>query len=121
MYEQMNIFDFIENPNPPAQVKLPARTQFERLFEKIKDPVVSCANCLCQYCVNNVEEVWDRVKPEEVQGSCFNCDECRFYSGDRMLKSKRKEKCGNFVMSDYGAERNRKKFKVLRGGKDSGN
>ncbi len=46
MEGQMDIFDFIEKP----------RTQFEQLFEKIKDPVMLCVNCLCQYCANNVEK-----------------------------------------------------------------
>ncbi len=101
MEGQMDIFDFIEKP----------RTQFEQLFEKIKDPVMLCANCLCQYCANNVEEIWE---------SCFNCDECRTFTGQAGHREHLLECCNKFVLSEYGAERNRKKFKVITGGKNSG-
>ena len=80
MFWQMNIFEFIEKPPESKQKSL--RTQFEQLFEKVNCPVILCANCLCKYCTNNVEEVWSKVKPEEMQEPCFNCDECRIYSGD---------------------------------------
>ena len=112
MYRQMDMFDLIggvpECGHPPPQ------TQFERLFEKVKDPLIPCANCLCQYCVNNVEEIWDKVRPEEMQEPCFNCDECRVYSGERMLKNQRKEECENFTISDYGAGRNRKMMRLIK-------
>ena len=108
MEGQMDIFDFIEKP----------RTQFEQLFEKIKDPVMRCVNCLCQYCANNVEEIWGKVKPEEIRESCFNCDECRTFTGQAGHREHLLEGCNKFVLSEYGAERNRKKFKVIKGWKN---
>lgn len=104
---QMEIFDFIEKP----------QTQFEQIFEKVNEPVMLCANCLCQYCANNVEEIWDKVKPEETQESCFNCDECRTFTGQAEHREHLLENCNKFVLSEYGAGRNRKKFKVIKGGK----
>lgn len=112
MNRQMDIFDFIEKAQESEQE--PPRSQFEQLFEKIKDPVMRCANCLCQYCVNNVEEIWNKVKPEEMQEPCFNCDECRVYDGDCQKQNQQKEECVKFFMSDYGAKRNRKRIKVIK-------
>lgn len=113
MYKQMNIFDFIDNPEPnnscPEQ-----RTMFEQLFEKIDNPVMRCANCLCQYCGNNVEELYRTVKPEEQLKPCFNCDECREYMGEARHKNLDKKHCSEFALSDYGANRNRKKFKIVK-------
>lgn len=109
MYQQMNIFDFIERP--PESKQMPSRTQFEQLFEKVRDPACICVNCLCEFCANNVEQSLDRVKSEEIQEPCFNCDECRVYSGDCLKQYQRKEECAEFIMSDYGAERNRKKIR----------
>lgn len=115
MYEQMNIFDFIENPNPPKQVEIPHQTQFEQLFEKVRDPVFLCTNCLCEYCVNNAEQSTDKVKAGEMQEPCFNCDECKVYDGDSRKLNQRKEECKKFIMSDYGARRNRKRIKLIKG------
>ena len=80
MHRQMDIFDFIEKP-PESKLK-PPLTQFEQLFEKVRNPVCLCANCLCEFCVNNAEQSLDRVKPGEMQEPCFNCDDCRAYDGD---------------------------------------
>lgn len=110
MYRQMDIFDFIEKPSESEQK--PPRTQFEQLFEKIRDPVVECANCLCQYCANNVE---GDIKPGEMQEPCFNCDDCRAYDGDYRKQNQHKEECTEFVMSDYGARRNRERIKLIKG------
>lgn len=111
MYRQMDIFNFIEKP--PESEQKPSRMQFEQLFEKVRDPVIECANCLCQYCVNNVEG--DKVKPREMQEPCFICDECRTYDGDCRKQNQRKEECAKFVMSDYGARRNRKRIRLIKG------
>ena len=113
MDRQMDIFDFIEKP--PESEQQPPRTQFEQLFERVKGPVSLCANCLCEYCVNNVEQSRDKVIQGEMLEPCFNCDECRIYSGDCRLRSQKKEECTNFVMSDYGARRNRKRIKLIKG------
>lgn len=109
MYHQMDIFDFIEKP--PRGKQEPHRTQFEQLFEKVKDPVLLCANCLCEYCVNNTEQSLGKAKPE-MQEPCFNCDDCRVYNGDSQGRNQRKEECSKFVMSDYGAARNRRRIKI---------
>jgi len=117
MYRQMEISDFLDGlPECGKQQEYPhhPQTQFEQLFEKIKDPVLECANCLCQYCVNNVEGL-DKINPGEMQEPCFACDECRIFSGDHSLRNQRKEECMNFVMSGYGAQRNRKRFKIIKG------
>lgn len=113
MHRQMDIFDFIEKP--PESEQRPTQTQFEQLFEKVRDPVCLCANCLCEFCVNNAEQSLDRVKPGEMQEPCFNCDDCRAYDGDRRKQNQRKEDCAEFVMSDYGARRNRKRIKLIKG------
>ena len=111
MYHQMEIFDLIEKPQKIEQK--PPQAQFDQLFEKVQDPVCLCANCLCEYCVNNAEQSRDKVNSEEMQESCFNCDECRVYDGDCRKKNQRKEECVDFIMSDYGAKRNRKKIKIM--------
>lgn len=105
MYMQMDLFDFLER-----------RTiLFEQIFVKIEDPILPCTNCLCQYCVHNAEELYRTVKLEEAaEPPCFSCDECRVYTGDCMHREQAKEQCGIFTLSDYGAERNRKKIRIVR-------
>lgn len=114
MYKQMDIFDFIEQSSEPQ--KSEHRTSLESLFTKIRNPVIQCANCLCEHCVNNVEELWSKVRPEEQKLPCFNCDECRHYTGYTRHRSQRKEDCTQFVLSNYSAEKQRKKIKVVNGG-----
>lgn len=113
MYKQINIFEFIDNPdtynNCPIQ-----RTMFEQLFDKIDNPVLQCTNCLCRYCGNNVEELYRTVKLEEQMKPCFNCDECRVYTGETGHKNLGKKQCSKFTLSDYGANRNRKRFKIIK-------
>lgn len=93
-----------------------------QLLYKVNNPVVPCVNCVCQYCVNNQEEVWDKVRPDEVIEPCFNCDECHEFTGERRLRRMLKEFCDKFVLSDYGATRNRKYIKLIRdGGEKDGN
>lgn len=111
MYDQMSIFDFIEKPQEPERSEF--ITLLERLFGKIDDPVMQCGNCLCSRCVNNVEELWRRFRPEEVRESCFNCDECRYYTGNSSHRTQRKEDCSKFVISEYEAAKRRKKIKIL--------
>ena len=60
-----------------------------------------------------MEEIWDKVKPEEIRESCFNCDECRTFTGQPEHREHLLEYCNKFVLSEYGAGRNRKKFKVI--------
>ena len=111
MKGQMDIFDFIENPEvQPTDQRLNAPLQ---LLYKVDNPVVLCTNCVCQYCVNNEEEIWDKVKPEEVIEPCFNCDECYYFTGDCRNRKQSKDYCDKFVLSDYGAARNRKHIKLI--------
>ncbi len=116
MYRQMDIFDFIENiEKPPESEQKPPQSQFDQLFEKVRDPVCLCTNCLCEYCVNNAEQSRDKVKPGEMQEPCFSCDECRVYDGNSWKQNQRKEICVKFIMSDYGARRNRRRIKLIGG------
>lgn len=116
-YKQMDIFDFIEKP-PEYEVCaiLPEpQTMLQQLFGRVDNPVYRCANCLCNYCANNVEELYCKVKPEEVQEPCFNCDGCREYSGECKCEVRCLEECSKFFMSDYGAKHNRRKLKLVKG------
>ena len=112
MYKQMDIFDFIERPPEPDCQE--DKTLLERIFVKIHDPVIQCANCLCERCVNNVEELWSKVKPEEQKEPCFNCDECRHYTGSSRHRSQRKEDCEKFCISEHAAASRRKKIKIIK-------
>lgn len=85
-----------------------------QLLYIIDNPVTLCANCVCQYCVNNVEELWNKVQPGEVKKDCFYCDECYEFTGDSCHKAGPKEYCDSFVLSDYGAARNREYIKLLK-------
>lgn len=108
----MEIFDFIENPQDLDGEEV--RTALERLFGRVNNPTVYCANCLCGRCVNNVEELWSTVRPEEQREPCFNCDECWNYTGNSNHKSQRIEDCEKFEISDYAAAIRRKKFIVVK-------
>ena len=110
MSKQMELFEFIERPQEPE--KFENKTMLERLFEHIDNPVTKCANCLCERCANNAEEVWHKVMPEEMKEPCFNCDECRLYTGEYMHKILQKEDCGEYVISDYAAKLRRKKLNL---------
>lgn len=104
-YKQIEIFDFIEAP----------KTLFEQIFERIDNPVLLCANCLCQYCANNMDELWGKVMPEEVQKPCYTCEECYTWSGECRHRQQAKEDCDSFILSGYGTERNRKKIRINGG------
>ena len=109
MYEQLSLFDLDKKINPQKE------TLFEQLLPVVKNPIMLCVNCLCQYCTHNVEELYNTVKLEEVADEpCFICDECRVYSGGTTHKVCQKMDCENFVMSNYGAKRNRKRFKLVK-------
>lgn len=96
----------------PAQEK----PLFEQIFTPVKDPVILCKNCLCQYCLHNAEEVYHTVTAEEaiLAGEpCFICDECREYTGETKHQVCQKQDCRNFIMSEFGAKRNRKRIKLI--------
>lgn len=107
MYEQLELFGL-------EQTDKKAKTMFERILPVIDNPIIQCANCLCRYCTHNAEELGNTISAEEAADTpCFICDECRIYSGDLNQEILRKEDCDNFIMSDHGAKRNRKRFKVI--------
>lgn len=83
-----------------------------QLLYKIDDPVTPCVNCVCQYCANNMEELWEKVQPKEVKEPCLNCDECYEFTGNSCHKVRLKEYCNSFALSDYGAARNREYIKL---------
>lgn len=89
------------------------KTLLEKIFKKIKDPVLPCANCLCHYCTCNVEAPRGRVSEEEARAAtpCFDCDECKWFAEESMHPSRRKEDCDSFILSDYEAKRNRSKLR----------
>lgn len=95
------------------EIQKPHRSQFEQLFEKVKDPVFLCTNCLCEYCLNNAEQSWDKSRSGEMQEPCFNCDECREYTGESKHKTCERKDCEKFLLSEYGANRNRRTFKIM--------
>ena len=107
MYEQLTLFDLA-----PAQEK----PLFEQIFTPVKAPAVLCANCLCQYCTHNAEEVYRTVTAEEAitaEEPCFICDECREYTGETKHRVCQKQDCRNFIMSEFGKKRNRKRIKLI--------
>ena len=120
MYEQLSLFDsepknlYLYCTKMCKKKKPQKETLFEQILSVVKNPLIPCVNCLCQYCTHNVEELYNTVKLEEVADEpCFICDECREYTGESNHTVCRKMNCKNFIMSDYGAKRNRKRFKLI--------
>lgn len=70
-----------------------------------------CGGCICNKCANNVDGCY---KPGEMKEPCFNCDDCMNYSGDRNLKDNWKSECKAFIITNYHAEKNRERIKLLR-------
>lgn len=98
--EWMNIFEEKTFPNP-VEYKIP-----------MVDP---CYYCACNTCINNVENF--KVTPDEVPDDwnpCFFCDECRKFDGDTSKKCMEREQCIRYEISNYHAEQNRKRLKVVR-------
>ncbi len=93
-----------------------SKTLFEQLFRKTNNPVMPCINCLCQYCTHNAEELYITVKLVEATGEpCFNCDECRVFTGEWTHREQAREECENFIISEHGANKIRKQFKIVEG------
>jgi hypothetical protein len=75
-----------------------------------------CYYCLCNSCVNNVENI--RVKPNDTYCDwkpCFQCDNCRIYDGDSSKKNMEVASCDRYVIDNYHAVQNRKQFRLLGG------
>lgn len=98
--EWMNISE--ENPFPkPAKERIP-----------MVDP---CYYCACNSCINNAEN--SKVTPDEVSDNwdpCFFCDDCRKFDNDTSKRNLEREQCIRYEISNYHAEQNRKRFKVMR-------
>ena len=107
MYEQLTLFDLDLVTEKPL---------FEQIFTPVKNPVILCVNCLCRYCTHNAEEVHHSVAVEEAISAvepCFICDECLEYTGEAKHQVCQKKDCKNFIMSEFGAKRNRKRIKLI--------
>lgn len=73
-----------------------------------------CYYCLCRSCINNAESL--TVNPEEVPYDwlpCFFCDICNNFDGESPENMEREE-CHEYVIDDYHARQNRKKFRIVR-------
>ncbi len=99
---QLTLFDFIDKP----------RSMLDNLGFKVRNPVCICGNCLCNYCANNVEI--RNIEPGEMVEACFDCDYCRYFTGENELCSMVKENCSHFIISNYEAQKKRDKFKNCR-------
>lgn len=77
-----------------------------------------CYYCLCKSCINNVENI--RTTPDEITQNwvpCYCCDDCSRYD-DRKKISQETEHCNQYAIDNYHAEKNRRKFKIMRRNKD---
>ena len=76
-----------------------------------------CYYCLCDSCKNNAESTTvnlDKDKFPDDWEACFFCDECRIFDGDITKRNMEREQCSRYEIDNYHAERNRKKFKVMK-------
>ncbi len=90
--------------------ELPKKEEFVRRTP-MADP---CYYCLCNSCVNNAENM--TVSPDEVPDDwnpCFFCDDCRRFD-EKCSKDMEREQCDRYVVDNYHAEQNRKRFKIVR-------
>lgn len=73
-----------------------------------------CYYCLCNSCINNAES--RTITPDELPYDwkpCFFCDICRNFDGESPEVMERAE-CSEYVIDNYHAEQNRKKFRIVR-------
>lgn len=93
------------------QLTLPAIFEEKRqqLQEENINYAFPCGGCLCYKCANNVENL--NVEIGEQKEACFNCDYCRYYSGEG--KNNKKFNCEKFIITDYQAEKERRKLKIV--------
>lgn len=68
-----------------------------------------CGGCVCEHCSNNVD-CMDKCTGEADFG-CFNCDDCRYYSGKGT--DNWKHQCSNFKVTESRARAIRTMFKCL--------
>lgn len=68
-----------------------------------------CGGCICGHCSNNVD-CMDKCIGESDFG-CFNCDDCRCYSGNGTYNWK--SECDKYKITESYAQWKRKKFKII--------
>lgn len=96
---------------------------------------MSCYGCICNHCLYNCELESYYFKPGEIERMedvCYVCDECKWYDGNFLKGSQWRKSCEKFRLpakyiehqeyqkrvDAHRAEIRRKKFEVIRGGKD---
>lgn len=69
--------------------------------------------CLCKSCANSVDN--SRAKAKECVNPCFHCeDNCYEYDHGLHKHTANVEKCMNYRITDYHAECNRKKIRIVK-------
>ncbi len=88
----------------------------ERESVVLKPQMVNpCYYCLCDSCINNVENI--KVRPDEIPDrweSCFFCDDCRKYDNDTTKRNMEREKCSRYSIDNYHARQKRKKIRAVK-------
>nr|DAV46709.1 MAG TPA: hypothetical protein [Caudoviricetes sp.] len=69
-----------------------------------------CGCCVCNHCANNVD-CFDHCTGE-ADRTCFNCDDCIWYNGDKGTDNWVGE-CRKYKVTSVYAERLRSRLKVL--------
>lgn len=90
---------FIEQPKKDDKTEIP------------KSYASPCGGCICNKCANDVN---GRGKPDEMVFPCYNCDNCRWYNGSPNMNYNKRSECESFKITDYHAERNRARIRLLR-------
>lgn len=88
---------------------------------------MGCYECLCNFCANSCELEAEYITAGECDLFCYNCDECRHYDGDLVKRSRWTKDCPHYKEAQKHAEnrrrvaeKRRKDFVVLKGGKERG-
>lgn len=82
-----------------------------------------CGKCKCRTCANSTNNI---IKQQEINNkiiiTCFNCEECHYYSRDIDKQNNQKITCLTYKETDINKEvkdkkaiTQRRKFKVLKG------
>lgn len=75
-----------------------------------------CYYCLCNSCINNVENIYvqkDEI-PDDGWEPCFFCDDCKTYDSDTSKQDMERDWCGRYRIDNHHAWENRKKIKSVR-------
>lgn len=85
---------------------------------ELRTPMANtCYYCLCNSCINNAESTTvnpgvDKF-PDDWE-ACFFCDDCRIFDGNTAKRNLEREQCGRYIIDDYHAKQNRRKFRIVR-------